>query len=244
MSVVWYSKNLGVLTPKEQKLLFKKKILVCGGGGIGGIIIELLLRAGVSNLALIDFDKFELTNLNRQIHSCISNLGLYKVDVIKKHSKSINPKINFLSFKKKLDLNSFSFYKEKIKSFKPDLIIDSFDNAASRMLIYRIAKDFNIPYLYAACAKARGLISIFLKNSNMEKTFNLPSYKANIKKAYQMLLVYPPCPAAWGPITNLIGCLATNAALNFLLKKEGFVIAPYYWVIEPKEKEIVTIAKF
>ncbi|MFN3910358.1 MAG: ThiF family adenylyltransferase [Candidatus Anstonellaceae archaeon] len=240
----WFSKNLGAIDRKEQELLFKSRVLICGVGGVGGICIELLARAGVEKFAVIDNDKFEITNLNRQIHSNRSVLGQYKVDVIKKQLKLINPKIKFYGFKKRLEPNMFNFYKAKLSLFKPQIIIDSFDNASSRMLVSRLAKKLKIPHLYAGCAKARGFICLFSKEQGMEICFDLPSKQKKIKTAYKILENYPPCPAAWGPITNLVGCLASNIAINFLLKKEGYPTIPYYWVIEGKGKEIVRLAKF
>lgn len=244
MKLAWLSKNIGAINQNEQMLLFNSRILICGCGGIGGICVELLTRVGIGTLMIIDDDKFDITNLNRQIYSNLSVVGKYKIDVIRKQLKLINPKIKIYGFKKRMEPKTFEFYTKKLSLLKPQIIIDSFDSASSRMILDRIAKKLKIPHLYAGCAKARGFVTILTKNQSMEKCFNLPSARKELKKGYKILQSYPSCPAAWGPITNFIGAAAVNATLNYLLKKGGFPIFPYYWAILGWEKEILRFVKF
>ena len=73
------------------KRLANSRVAVFGIGGVGGYVVEALARSGVGTLDLIDHDKIEITNLNRQIFALHSTLGKYKADVAKERVLDINP---------------------------------------------------------------------------------------------------------------------------------------------------------
>ena len=70
--------------------LKKSTILVIGLGGVGGYVVEALARSGIGNLILVDFDKVDITNFNRQIIAVNNNIGKYKVDCFKERIEGIN----------------------------------------------------------------------------------------------------------------------------------------------------------
>ena len=75
------SRNIGHITPEEQEKLRTTPIGVFGVGGIGGLLSELLVRAGCEHLVICDRDVFDLSNLNRQI--CVKkHIGMRKIDVV------------------------------------------------------------------------------------------------------------------------------------------------------------------
>lgn len=78
------------LTPQQQKILFNAKIAIAGAGGLGSNVAVWLARAGVKHLLLIDFDKVEIGNLNRQYYF-LDDVGKPKVIALKKHLQKINP---------------------------------------------------------------------------------------------------------------------------------------------------------
>ena len=78
-----------------QKKLIESKVLVVGAGGLGSIILMYLAAAGVGTLGIIDDDKIELSNLQRQIIHKTENLGIFKVDSAEETIKSINPSVKF-----------------------------------------------------------------------------------------------------------------------------------------------------
>ena len=69
-------------------------ILIVGIGGVGGYTLESLVRCGVENITIVDFDKVESSNLNRQIISSLTNIGKLKVEVAKERYSNINNKLN------------------------------------------------------------------------------------------------------------------------------------------------------
>lgn len=76
------------------KRLASKNVAIFGIGGVGGYVAEMLARAGICNLTIVDFDKIDATNINRQIIALSSTVGKNKVDVMKKRLLDINPNIN------------------------------------------------------------------------------------------------------------------------------------------------------
>lgn len=73
--------------------LKNSKVAVFGLGGVGSYVIEALARAGIGHLVLIDSDKYDITNINRQLGAYHSSIGKYKVEVMKEEIKDINPNI-------------------------------------------------------------------------------------------------------------------------------------------------------
>ena len=76
------SRNLGFVAATEQEQLRAGRIFVCGAGGMGGAALQSLVRAGVGHFAVADPDRFELSNLNRQVFATLETVGRRKVDVV------------------------------------------------------------------------------------------------------------------------------------------------------------------
>ena len=92
-------KNVGIV---GQKKISSSKVFIVGAGGLGCPIADLLCRAGVGEIGIIDHDKITLSNLNRQTLFNTSDINKYKVEVLKKKLNKINPLIKINTFKKKL----------------------------------------------------------------------------------------------------------------------------------------------
>ena len=95
------------------------RFVIVGVGGVGGYVLEGLVRLGVKNILIIDNDKISLSNLNRQIISTLDVIDEYKVDVAEKRAISINKDIKISKSYEKL-IDDFSV----ITNFKTDYIID------------------------------------------------------------------------------------------------------------------------
>ncbi|MDC0472705.1 ThiF family adenylyltransferase [Pelagibacteraceae bacterium] len=120
-------KNIGI---NGQKKIFSSKILIVGAGGLGCPLILYLASSGVGNIGVVDYDKIETTNLNRQILFTSEDVGKYKVDQVKKIVKNINKKIIIKTFKTKIKKDNIG---NILKNF--DIICDGTDNFDSRYLI-------------------------------------------------------------------------------------------------------------
>ncbi|MAH90093.1 MAG: molybdopterin biosynthesis protein [Candidatus Pelagibacter sp.] len=120
-------KKFGVI---GQKKLKSSKVLVLGMGGLGCPLSIYLASLGVGTIGIVDNDKVELSNLNRQIIYNVKDIGKYKVNVAKNKIKLINKKIVIKSYKIRVNKNNIE---KLIKNF--DIICDGTDNFETRLLV-------------------------------------------------------------------------------------------------------------
>ena len=120
--------------------LKNKKVLVIGVGGVGGYAVEALARCGIGNITIVDYDKVDISNINRQIIALHSTIGLFKVEVLKKRILDINPNCSVETFS--------CFYDEKttdlIFNKDYDYILDCCDSLKSKELLIIEANKRNI----------------------------------------------------------------------------------------------------
>lgn len=233
-----FARQLGLITARQQLRLSQARVAIFGLGGVGGLCAELVARAGVGDLMVVDFDRFERTNFNRQIQATRRTLGKKKADVFAAHALAVNPKIKIKRISRKLGYASLSFFARSLSSFSPSIVIDTMDNIGSRVLLARACKRAGIPYLYAAASGGRGMVGVVEGKADLEKIVHLPSLGLPDAQVESSLIHYPQCRQAWGPATNLAGALAANAALNYLLKKP-YPKAPEFWMTDAFDEKIV-----
>ena len=89
-----FERNIDAYSIWDQEKLWKSTVVIIGIGGGGGVVAELLARTGIGHIVLVDGDKFEESNLNRQIFATQDTIGISKVEAAKKRLLSINPYIN------------------------------------------------------------------------------------------------------------------------------------------------------
>lgn len=129
---------------KEQKKLKNAKVVIFGCGGLGGGAAESLVRIGVGKLLLVDFDVFEMSNLNRQMFSTSKNLGKLKAKVLKKELKLINPDTRIQIYTRKIkksDLSKFADYK---------IWLDCLDDISLKLALSKFCNTNNINLIHAA----------------------------------------------------------------------------------------------
>ena len=123
--------------------LNKSKVAIFGIGGVGSFVVEGLTRAGIGKFILVDNDKIETTNLNRQIHATNKTLGKYKVDIMKERILEINPDANIKIFK--------DFYMPGNNSNILDntitYVADCIDTITSKIELIMQCKKINIPII-------------------------------------------------------------------------------------------------
>ena len=111
-----FKRMSGIINDAQFEAIKSTTMVLFGLGGVGGFAFEAIIRAGFENLALIDMDKFEITNLNRQLASNSNNIGLYKVDVYKNRATWINPNANILTSNVKVSNENINSIFDEIKS--------------------------------------------------------------------------------------------------------------------------------
>ncbi len=148
--------------PAGQKKIIKSKVLVVGAGGLGCPVIDYLTRAGVGNIGVIDHDKVNTSNIHRQSLYISRDVGKYKVSVVKKKIKLINPQVKIKTFKERIKKKNI----EKI--FKGyDFIVDGSDNFKTKFLLNKYSIKYKKILIVGAISKMDGHIFTFdFKNKN------------------------------------------------------------------------------
>lgn len=136
---------------EAQEKLKLANVLIVGCGGIGCTSAELLARAGVGQITLIDADTIEISNLQRQIAYVEENIGFYKSEILAKRLKQINPHIRIESYTSKLDESNA----EQLISTQ-DLVLDGCDNFTTRYLVNQICTQLNVPLISASAIGFQG----------------------------------------------------------------------------------------
>ena len=140
-----YIRNLGALTEKECTLLHTKTVFVAGCGGLGGYLIEMLLRLGVGTIRAADGDTFEASNLNRQLLSSPSSLGQPKAEAAAARAALVNPDVRFVPIPEFVTEENAA---ELIRGC--DVVLDALDNIGARRILARACAKENIPLIHGA----------------------------------------------------------------------------------------------
>jgi len=140
-----YSRNMPALTPEECAALRAKKVCVVGCGGLGGYLIELLARAGVGSMTVVDSDVFEASNLNRQLLSEEEFLGHKKAEIAARRVSRINSDV-------KVGYAAERFTIENAQRLigDCDIAVDALDNVGSRFDLAQACTDAGIYLIHGA----------------------------------------------------------------------------------------------
>lgn len=129
-----------VIGKENQQKLTQSTIAILGLGGVGGYVTEMFCRLGVGKLILVDFDMIDKTNLNRQIISLETNIGLYKTEEFEKRLKSINPQCDIKIFTQKIGKESLPLILNK----NIDYVVDAIDDINAKIETIKFCKNYNI----------------------------------------------------------------------------------------------------
>ena len=130
--------------------LFAGKVLVVGVGGVGGYAVEMLARAGVGTLGIMDGDLVDITNKNRQIIALDSTVGAPKVDAFEKRINDINPNCHVIKLYER-----FSVDNAKVLDMDWDYIVDAIDSFDDKVALICLAKQKGINIVSAMGAGNR-----------------------------------------------------------------------------------------
>lgn len=143
-----------------QNKLLRASVLVCGAGGLGSNVISNLASLGVGNIGIIDNDKVELSNLNRQYIHKMATLGQDKVLSAQAWIKEYNPEINVIPYKVRLNKDNAGEYFKKY-----DLIIDCFDNYYSKFILSDTAVKTGKTLIHGGVEEFMGQVCVIKKNT-------------------------------------------------------------------------------
>jgi molybdopterin-synthase adenylyltransferase len=196
-------KKIGI---SGQKKIKNSKVLIIGMGGLGCPLLTYLAAAGVKNIGIVDYDKVELSNLNRQTLFNSADIGKFKVNQAKIKIKKIYDKINIKTFKKKISNKNLN------KIFKDyEIICDGTDNYETRYLINDKCKKNKKILISAAISKFDGQL-----------------FKFNFKKKGVCFRCFMPekpnvenncgSEGIFSPLAGIMGSLQANEVLKTILE--------------------------
>lgn len=146
-------------------------ILLVGLGGVGSFVFESLIRSGVNNITIVDYDVVTLSNINRQLVANLNTLGRKKVDVAQEHAKEINNKINIKVLDLKLTSENINYLNDDY-----DFIVDACDSIDAKISLIKFAQEHNIKII-SAMGMGNRLKPQNIKISSLNKTINDPLAK-------------------------------------------------------------------
>ena len=146
-------KNVGL---SGQKKISSSKVFIVGAGGLGSPIVDLLCRAGVGEIGIIDHDKVSLSNLNRQTLFNSNDINKYKVKVLKQKLNKINPLVKINIFNKKIDKKNINYFISKYQ-----IIVDASDNFETKFLLNKKSIEFKKKLVVGAISRFDGHVFVF-----------------------------------------------------------------------------------
>mgnify|MGYP002724470362 CR=1 FL=1 len=138
-----FQRSAMLLGQESMGKLKNARVAVFGIGGVGGFVVEALVRTGIGEIDIIDSDKVCLSNINRQIIATRKTVGMHKVDVMKERILDINPEVKVYPYKcfflpDNSEEFDFSIY---------DYIVDAVDTVTAKLELIVKANKHNIPII-------------------------------------------------------------------------------------------------
>jgi len=189
-----------------QEKLLASRVLIVGTGGLGSPAALYLAAAGVGTIGIIDADRVELANLQRQIIHFSEDVGKEKIASAQRKIKAINPEVKVRTYLAKVTASNIA---EIIKDY--EFVLDATDNFPSKFLINDACYFEKVPFSHASVLGFDGQIITVLPGETA---------------CYRCVLASPPpagavpsCAQAGvlGTLPGVIGCLQATEALKFLM---------------------------
>jgi len=147
-----FDRTISLIGNDNYLKLKNSNILIIGLGGVGGYALETLIRSGVENITIVDYDKIDITNLNRQIISTSNNIGNLKTEEWKKRILSINNNVKVKIINEKIEESNIN----KLFEEQYDFIIDACDTMIVKKLLIKNCYENGIN-LITVCGMGRKL---------------------------------------------------------------------------------------
>ncbi len=154
---VWperYLRNTRLLSCAEQVRLLGARVLLVGLGGLGGHVLDMLLRMGVGTIVGCDGDVFEESNLNRQLLSGVDRVGMPKAEAARLHAQAVNPAVIFepvCTFLRGVDMHRHAK--------GADVVVDALGGLDDRMALRDAARAAGVPLVTAGVAGLSGWVA-------------------------------------------------------------------------------------
>ncbi len=147
-----------------------KTVLIVGVGGVGGHVVTSLVRSGIENIIIVDFDTVDISNINRQVVAFHSTIGMKKVDVLTNMLKDINPNCNIESYDLFLNKDNIE---ETFGKYKIDYVVDACDSVPTKKEIIKYCLNKKIKFI-TSMGTGNKIDPSKLEITDIRKTVNDP----------------------------------------------------------------------
>ena len=187
-----------------QAKLKASRVLVIGAGGLGSPVLYYLAAAGVGRLGIVEHDRVDPSNLNRQILYTEADLGRKKAEVARERLLALNPHVEVVAYPERF---TAALARKLVPEY--DLVVDASDNFPTRYLANDAAVLFDRPLVYGAIYRFEGQVSVFHYEGG-------PCYRCLFKKPPPR---QPACSEAgvFGVLPGVVGALMAAEAIKVLL---------------------------
>ena len=161
-----FDRTISLIGIDKYNKIKNSNILVLGIGGVGGYAVEALVRSGIENITIVDYDKIDITNINRQIIATNENIGRYKTEEFKNRILSINNNVKVKEINEKINENNIDILFED----NCDFIVDACDTLSVKKILIKECKNRNIN-LITVCGMGKRLNPSLVKICDIKDTF-------------------------------------------------------------------------
>jgi tRNA A37 threonylcarbamoyladenosine dehydratase len=167
-----YDRTSWLIGEEAMEKLKISRVIVFGLGGVGGICTEALARAGVGSIDLVDFDRVDITNLNRQVIAFHSTLGKPKTEAMAACIRDINPEARIREYGLRVTWENVG------ELIQPDVdyVVDAIDDVQGKLAIITRARELNLPVI-SSMGTGNKLQGEKFTISPIEKTHTCPLAK-------------------------------------------------------------------
>ncbi len=172
-----YKRNYKTISLEQQQILVQSTITVIGCGGLGGFIIEGLARSGVGKIRLVDFDTFDVSNLNRQLFSTEAAVGASKLEQAVARVRAVNSTVQIDAVEIRADLDNLP---ELVKG--SSVVMDAVDSIEVKIWLEQVCNKMNIPLIYGAIGGSYGQMAVSLPDKPVVSMLYQSGQKHGIEK--------------------------------------------------------------
>ena len=166
----WQERTQMLVGEKMLEHFARSRVAVVGVGGVGGYAAEMLVRAGVGHLVIMDSDDVSLSNKNRQLLALDSTVGKPKCDVLASRLLDINPALDIVVIKEYLETDKAGDY---FSGMKIDFLVDAIDTLSPKLSLIKYCMDNSIPLVSSMGAGAK-FDATKVRLADISKSYNCP----------------------------------------------------------------------
>ncbi|MGM9764554.1 MAG: ThiF family adenylyltransferase [Candidatus Cryptobacteroides sp.] len=167
---MWQERTELLIGAEKLEKFRASSVAVIGVGGVGGYAAEMIVRAGVGHLLILDADKVSETNKNRQLLALDSTVGMDKCDVLAERLRDINPELDLVIIKEFLTPENVA---QLLGDYRFDFLVDAIDTLAPKLHLIKYCMDRGIPLVSSMGAGAKFDVTK-VRITDVSKSFNCP----------------------------------------------------------------------